>query len=50
MSNFTKQKLTAACGNNLDQISNITSQIAAQASASGFIAGAGNGGNGGDGS
>tara|TARA_Y100000590_G_scaffold283478_1_gene318897 strand:+ start:1718 stop:2308 length:591 start_codon:yes stop_codon:yes gene_type:complete len=37
LAGFSKEKITAACGNNLDQISNITSHITAQANSSGPI-------------
>ena len=37
LARFSKEKITAACGNNLDQISNITSHIAAQEASSGGI-------------
>ena len=52
MNKFSKQDITAACGNNLDQISNISSHVAAAAQASGYVApvnGGDGGGGGGDG-
>ena len=38
LSNFSKKKITAACGNNLDQISNISSLLASQSSGTAYIA------------
>ena len=52
MNKFSKQDITAACGNNLDQISNISSHVAAAAQASGYVTpvnGGDGGGGGGDG-
>ena len=54
MNEFSKQDITAASGNNLDQISNISSHVAAAAAsqASGYVApvnGGDGGGGGGDG-
>ena len=46
LAGFSKEKITAACGNNLDQISNITSHIAAQANSAPIVAGNGGGGSG----
>ena len=48
MSDFAKGKISAVCGNNLDQISNISSHVAAAAQSGGFVAPM-NGGGGGDG-
>ena len=44
MNSFSKQDITAACGNNLDQISNISSHVAAAAQASAYVAPANGGG------
>lgn len=49
MNGFSKQDITAACGNNLDQISNISSHVAAAAQASGYVAPVNGGGDGGGG-
>ena len=38
MSDFAKGKISAVCGNNLDQISNISSRIAAAAQSGGYVA------------
>ena len=46
LAGFSKEKITAACGNNLDQISNIASHIAAQANSAHIVAGNGGGGSG----
>ena len=48
MNSFSKQDITAACGSNLDQISNISSHVAAAAQASAYVAPVNGGG--GDGS
>ena len=49
MSDFAKGKISAVCGNNLDQISNISSHIAAAAQSGGFVASINGGGDGGGG-
>jgi hypothetical protein len=49
MSDFAKGKISAVCGNNLDQISNISSRIAAAAQSGGFVAPINGGGDGGGG-
>jgi len=49
MSDFAKGKISAVCGNNLDQISNISSHIAAAAQSGGFVAPINGGGDGGGG-
>ena len=46
MSDFAKGKISAVCGNNLDQISNISSHIAAVAQSGGFVAPMNGGGDG----
>ena len=48
MSDFAKGKISAVCGNNLDQISNISSHVASAAQSGGFVTPM-NGGGGGDG-